>query len=170
MKQSECPICKHPRNIELTNAVLRGEIKISDLMSEVGISDRSIAEDHLKSHIRVISSDDGMVAVEYRQIDSVGVLTELTTKLKDIADVLLDSVNSNGVLDVTNIRLANDTIKEIRGCLKTIGEFTGDLQTKIMVEYQLQTNFTTSLQNFLLQELCDEDKAKFLEWLRENVE
>jgi len=168
---SECPICKDPRNLEFTNAVLKGEMRISELMEKMGVDDRRIVEVHLKEHIRVLSSDDGVVAVEFKEIDSIGVLTKLTTKLDSIADQLLAEVQSaKGVLDTTNLRLANDTIKEIRGCLRTIGEFKGDIQTGLKVELQLQTNFMTKLQNFLMEELCEADKRKVLSWLETHAE
>jgi len=167
----KCPICEHPRNLECTNAVLKGELRISELMEIMSIDDRRIVEVHLKEHIRVLSSDEGVVAVEFKEIDSIGVLTKLTTRLDAIAEELLDTVHSSkNVLDTTNLRLANDTIKEIRGCLRTIGEFKGDIQTGLKVELQLQTNFMTKLQNFLMEELCEADKRKLLNWLEQHAE
>ena len=144
---------------------------IGQAMTELGITDRKLMEVHLKEHIRVLSSADGIVAVQYDEVDSIGMLSELSMKLKKLVDKLFDTVDiDKDVLDTTNLRALTETIKEVRGCLKTLGEFTGDISTGIRVELQLQTSFMQKLQNFLLENLCDEDKAKLLDWLGQQVE
>jgi len=167
----ECPVCKHPDNLAVTNDILRGKMTITDAMKKLTITDRKLMEVHLKEHIRVLSSSEGVVAVQYDEVDSIGILSELSWKLKKLIDKLFETVDVNAdVLDTTNLRALNDTIKEVRGCLKTLGEFTGDISTGVRVELQLQTSFMQKLQNFLMENICDEDKNKLLTWLGEHVE
>ena len=166
-----CPICNNPRNLEITNAILSGDMTISQALKELGIQDRKVIEKHLKDHIRVLSSGDGVVAVEYKELDAIGILTKLITNLDRINDRLVETVELNDeILDVTNLRLLNDTVNRIASTIKVLGEFRGDIQTELKVELQLQTNFTMRMQQFLMENLCEEDKRKFFAWLEQNVD
>lgn len=162
MGDSDCPVCRHKDNISVTNKILKGDMGLSEAMEHFGISDRKVLEKHLKEHIRVLSSEDGVVAVQRTEIDGIGLLTKLATRLDEIAEGLLDEIKQG---DVTNLRAVNDTVREIRGCVKTIGELKGDIVTGIRVELQLQQNTINRLQSWMMENLCEEDKAKVLKFL-----
>ena len=135
-------------------------------MQRLGCEDRSIFERHLKEHIRVTTgSGDEICAVEKKTLDGVGVLTRLSNKMDKIATNLLQKLDSVGEFDLSLIGPATNLVKEIRQSARTIAELNGDIETKYVVELRIQQNTINQLQNFLMSNLCDVDKAKVLEFL-----
>jgi len=160
-----CKICEHDENIEVTNGILSGDIRISEAVKVFDCTQEEL-EEHLKDHIRVLSSDDGVVAIKRKEIDGVGMLSELTGKLNTLANDLLDDYDPES----PNARQISAVVREVRGCIKDIALLKGDLQTSIRVELQLQYNFMNGLQNWLMQNICDEDKKKMVAYLETNAE
>ena len=110
-------------------------------------------------------SGDEICAVEKKTLDGVGVLTRLSNKMDKIATNLLQKLDSVGEFDLSLIGPATNLVKEIRQSARTIAELNGDIETKYVVELRIQQNTINQLQNFLMSNLCDVDKAKVLEFL-----
>jgi hypothetical protein len=162
----DCPICANPQNLDVVNLVLSGKITISDAMHRLGIEDRAIFEKHIKEHIRVATgSGDEICAVEKKTLDGVGVLTTLANRMNKVAMNLLDKLDEMEDFDLSLIGPMTNLSKEIRSSAKVIAELNGDIETRYVVELRIQQNTISQLQNFIMSNLCDEDKKKVMAFL-----
>jgi hypothetical protein len=156
--------------MNIVNLVLTSAISVTEAMRRLNIEDRDVFEKHLKEHIRVTTgSGDAICAVEKKTLDGVGVLTRLSNKMDKIATSLLEKLDSIGEFDLSLIGPAMNLVKEIRQSARTIAELNGDIETKYIVELRIQQNQINQLQNFIMSELCPEDRAKVLAFLSKEL-
>ena len=156
---TNCPVCKHEDNLKITNAILRGTKTVSDGLKYFSV-DRKVMENHLKAHIRVLSQGDNVVAVENKELDGIGMLTDLAPRLNELLEELLSKAEND--IEMANIRGIKGLVDSIRGCIKDVAELRGDLVTHYKVELQLQKNEIDGIYALMTQDLCDDCKKKVL--------
>lgn len=160
----DCPVCEHPKNISITNEILRGIMTIGEAGNYFNVT-RDVMEVHVKEHIRVLPTDSGaLVAVERKDMDSIGMLQELIFKLKGLFDKY-----SKGE-DVTTVRSLTALVRELRGCIRIMEELTGKLQTGPMITLHLQQIVINKVQSFLMEEVCPDCRTKVVEYLGKELE
>ena len=160
----DCLICNHRENIPVTNDILRGAMTIGDAAVFFGVS-RDVMELHVKEHIRVLPTSGGqLVAVERKDMDSIGMLQELIFKLKDLFD------KYSKADDVTTIRSLTTLVRELRGCIRIMEELTGELQTGPIIKLQLQQIVINKVQGFLMDQVCDDCRVKVVDYLGQELQ
>ena len=163
---NDCVICANPQNLDIVNLVLTGKITISEAMRRLEVTDREVFEKHIKEHIRVATgSGDAIAAVAKTTLDGVGVLTRLSNRMNVIAEKMLNKIEEIEDVDISMIGPLTNVVKEIRSSAKTIAELNGDIETRYVVELRIQQNQISQLQNFIMSNLCEEDKKKVMAFL-----
>ena len=104
------------------------------------------------------------MAVERKDMDSIGMLQELIFKLKELFD------KYSRADDVTTIRSLTTLVRELRGCIRVMEELTGELQTGPIIKLQLQQIVINKVQGFLMDQVCDDCRVKVVDYLGQELQ
>lgn len=144
-----CSVCNHPKRQEIEELIRKGKINLEDASKELDTSAQNLWH-HLKAH-------KGRTGRSVKTLaERIKFLEELLEKLSDKFEPMLGDA-----WDYSIVRQLPPMIRELRGLVMDLSQLEGSLpQPDIYI--QQVTVLATRLQEFLVSELCDECRKKYM--------
>ena len=149
----ECKLCNDPKAQSIVAKVILGELDDYTAARMLGVS-RQYLWHHIRNHVR---RDERSPPADEN------IIRMLRSTLNDLHTIVQMVMRNPG-----EWRLVPNLLRELRGIAETLAKLEGKLNEQPVVIIQQYNIIFNRLQNFLMNELCDECRRKAIEFL-ENI-
>jgi len=162
----QCEVCNHPKAFELMTKVFQGKLTYIVAAEQMQLPVPSVWNCFSK-HWETVTEDENL-AIRLKEAKDSG---DFVSILRDSIDLFIKRLGEAKNLPVSSIneKAVTSLSSELRGIMRDVLQFEGKLNTGIMVQLNIVQLQMTKLTNWLMVELCDNDKKKLMEHLPEII-
>jgi hypothetical protein len=156
---SDCSVCNHPKSFELMTKVFQGKMNYIDAAREMNLPYQTVWK-CFTSHWETISDEEGL-KIQLKKATEAG---DFVTILRKNIELFINRLDQAKTMPVSsyNEGAVTKLSSELRGIMRDILEFEGKLKTGTIIQLNIMQVQMTKLTEFLLSNLCEEDKQKLI--------
>lgn len=156
---TDCSVCNHPKAYELMTKVFRGKLTYVDAAKEMGLPNSTVWK-CFTTHWEAVGEEEEL-KVQLKKASEAG---DFVTILRKNVELFISRLDQAKVMPVSsfNERAVTQLSSELRGIMRDVLEFEGKLKVGTLVQLNIMHIQMTKLTEYLLTNLCEEDKKKLV--------